>query len=207
MFTFRISCQENAVVLQRTPEQEADKQTEKLQQELNLSSEQARQVYEINLRYARERRISNKRSEALERTRNKNVEIQRILSSDQNYRLQSKRYERTSIEQTLNRNMPVNSSTFRSPTQYRTRSMDYNQKNNGRPVSPNFQYRNQPVRRGYTPNSRSMQNQNNQGSMRSTGPTRGGYVAPSSSNNSSSRSSTPSTSTRGVDTPVNTNRR
>lgn len=206
MFTFRIFCQENAVVLQRTPEQEADKQTEKLQQELNLSSEQARQVYEINLRYARERRISNKRSEALERTRNKNIEIQRILSPDQNDRLQSKRYERTSIEQTLNKNMPVNLSGFRSPTQYRTRSMDYNQRNNGRPVSPNFQYRNQSVRRSYTPSSRSMQNQNSQGSVRSTGPTRGGYITPSSSNNSSLRTS-PSTSRRGSDTPVSTNRR
>lgn len=206
MFTFRISCQENAVVLQRTPEQEADKQTEKLQQELNLSSEQARQVYEINLRYARERRISNKRSEALERTKNKNIEIQRILSPDQNDRLQSKRYERTSIEQTLNKNVPANSSGFRSSTQYRSKSIDYNQRNNSRPVNPNFQYRNQSVRRSYTPNSRPMQNQNSQGSMRSTGPTRGGYVAPSSLNNSSSRTS-PSTSTRGSDTPVSTNRR
>ena len=45
--------QENPVVLKRTPEQEAAKQTEKLQQELELNQTQANQVYEINLRYAR----------------------------------------------------------------------------------------------------------------------------------------------------------
>ena len=38
--------QDNTVILQRTPEQEAAKQTEKLQQELNLNQEQAKQVEE-----------------------------------------------------------------------------------------------------------------------------------------------------------------
>jgi len=57
--------QDKTVVLQRTPEQEAVKQTEKLQQELSLTAEQAKQIYEINLRYARERLISSKRSEGL----------------------------------------------------------------------------------------------------------------------------------------------
>ena len=95
---FPIYSQENSVVPKRTPEQEALKQTEMLQQELNLNQNQTNQVYEINLRYARERQISNKRSEALERMKNKNAEINQVLSPEQNDRLQSKRYERTNIE-------------------------------------------------------------------------------------------------------------
>ena len=63
-------------VTDRTPEQEAIKQTEKLQSELKLTDEQAKIVYEINLRYARERQLSNSRSQAMERIRNKNEEIQ-----------------------------------------------------------------------------------------------------------------------------------
>ncbi|MDD4971801.1 MAG: hypothetical protein PHT07_20435, partial [Paludibacter sp.] len=80
----RIQGQENSAVPKRTPEQEAAKQTEKLQQELNLNQDQAKQVYNINLRYARERQISNKRSEAMERMKNKNADIQRVLSPEQN---------------------------------------------------------------------------------------------------------------------------
>ena len=70
-------------VTDRTPEQEAVKQTEKLQSELKLTDEQAKIVYEINLRYARERQLSNSRSQAMERIRNKNEEIQRVLSPQQ----------------------------------------------------------------------------------------------------------------------------
>ena len=70
-------------VTDRTPEQEAIKQTEKLQSELKLTDEQAKIVYEINLRYARERQLSNSRSQAMERIRNKNEEIQRVLSPQQ----------------------------------------------------------------------------------------------------------------------------
>ena len=102
--------QENSGIPQRTPEQEAQKQTEKLQQELNLTAEQSKQIYEINLRYARERQISKKRSEAVERMKNKNSEIQQILSNDQNEKLQSKRYERNTETGTNPQNRPVNSS-------------------------------------------------------------------------------------------------
>ena len=72
IFTFG---QENTSAPQRTPEQEALKQTDKLQQELNLSTEQAKQIYDINLRYARERQASNKRSEAVERMKNKRIAL------------------------------------------------------------------------------------------------------------------------------------
>lgn len=115
-----LHAQDNTVTPQRTPEQEAAKQTEKLQQELNLSAEQAKQIYEINLRYARERQISNTRSEAMERMKNKNNEIQRILNPEQNNRLQSKRYERTTQESSpITRNQPAMSTGYRAPTEYR----------------------------------------------------------------------------------------
>ena len=111
MIDFSVFSQENQTTIRRTPEQEAIKQTDKLQQELNLSSEQAKQLYEINLKYARERQISNKRSEAVERMKNKNAEIQQVLNPEQNYKLQSKRYERTTFEPGMViQNRPVNSS-------------------------------------------------------------------------------------------------
>jgi biopolymer transport protein ExbD len=118
--TMSLFAQDNTVVLQRTPEQEAAKQTEKLQQELNLSTDQIKQVYEINLRYARERQISNTRSEAMERMKNKNNDIQRVLNPEQNSRLQTKRYERTTPETLrINGNQPSNPSGFRARSEYR----------------------------------------------------------------------------------------
>lgn len=142
--------QDKAVVPQRTPEQEAVKQTEKLQQELNLTTEQARQIYEINLRYARERQISNTRSEAIERMKNKSVEIQHILSPEQNEHLQTKRYERTVIESSnVNQRQPTMSSGFRSTTEFRNNpavrmpSSEGSMRNTYRPstttAQPNYQ--------------------------------------------------------------------
>jgi len=156
--------QDNTVMPQRTPEQEAVKQTEKLQQELNLNSEQAKQIYEINLRYAHERLISNKRSEGLFRAKNKNAEIQQVLSSEQNERLQSKRFERTSIERrVINRNQLVNSSGFRSTSDFHTNQSNLNSRENNRPVNSNFQNKNQTNRpvRNTTPVYRSPHNQTN----------------------------------------------
>jgi len=157
-----IYSQDNTVILKWTPEQEATKQTEKLQQELDLNPSQANHLYEINLRYARERQISNTRSEALERTRNKNAEIKQILSPEQNDRLQSKRYERTYIEtHTLNRDQPSSSTVYRTSPAYRSNqtlrvpsSSNRNVRSNYRPVNPNFQPREgsfQTMRRS-TPN-------------------------------------------------------
>lgn len=117
--TLSVESQENTVLSERTPEQEAMKQTEKLQQELNLTSEQIKQLYEINLRYARERQVSNTRTEAMERIKNKNADIERILSVDQNNHLQSKRYERTNPESSSSvRYQSVIPSGFRSSSQY-----------------------------------------------------------------------------------------
>jgi Na+-transporting methylmalonyl-CoA/oxaloacetate decarboxylase gamma subunit len=106
--------QDNLNTPQRTPEQEATKQTEKLQQELNLSFDQAKQVYEINLKYARERQISNTRTQAMERMKNKNAEIEQVLKPDQNSKLQSMRYDRSTIQNNGQNQIPANSSGFRS---------------------------------------------------------------------------------------------
>lgn len=75
----------------RTPEQEAALQTEKLQKELNLTPEQAKSIYEINLRYAHERRQSNKRADAVNRIGKKNEEINRVLNQKQHQELQSRK--------------------------------------------------------------------------------------------------------------------
>jgi hypothetical protein len=203
--------QDNTVVLQRTPEQEAVKQTEKLQQELGLDQEQTKRVYEINLKYARERQVSNTRSAAMERMKNKNADIERVLNDDQNYRLQSKRYDRNSFESpSLIRKSPYNASgtnsTMRAP------SSENNLRNNYRTATPQNERtapQNQTLRRSTTaptytpraiqPSSRPQQN-NNQGSRQS--------VKPASPDNSSSRQqSTPSSTPRRTETPANTNRR
>ena len=136
---------QNIVIQQRTPEQEALKQTEKLQSELNLSTEQAKLIYEINLHYARQRQISNTRTEAMERIKNKNVDIQRILTEQQNIRLENKRVERSSVDvQNINRtqNNIINPSSFRSSSQDRVNpstrviSSEIDVKNNNRTTSP-----------------------------------------------------------------------
>jgi len=85
--------QESAAAPPRTPEQEAAMQTSKMRQELNLSSEQEREIYEINLRHARERQTSTSRSEALKRVRNKEIEFQQVLTRGQYNRLQEKRLD------------------------------------------------------------------------------------------------------------------
>ena len=209
------SSQENAYGPQRTPEQEAAKQTEKLQQELNLSPEQSKQVYNINLRYARERQISNKRTEAVERMKNKNADIQNVLSEEQNNRLQSKRYEHSSTElQYLNRNRPVNPA-FRSSTYYRSNHVDLNQRNANRPVNANFQnrsQRNQTTTRSSSIYYRPVQNQRNpafNGSSTNVSPNaqRRQPATIHQDNSSSVLQRSQSAPTRREDSNINSNRR
>ena len=110
------SSQINANMPERTPEQEAIKQTEKLQQAVQLTPEQVTRAYEINLKYARERQISNKRSEAVERLKSKNDEINRILNKEQGEQLQSKRYQRSTFQvpATGGSGVPVSGAGYRS---------------------------------------------------------------------------------------------
>lgn len=83
---------------QRTPEQEAIKQTEKLQSELNLTREQVNTLYQINLKYAQARQKGINRKDAMRMIKNKEEDIQRVLSADQNEQLKSKRLTRQPID-------------------------------------------------------------------------------------------------------------
>lgn len=109
-----VSAQENTNTPERTPEQEAALQTEKIQQELNLTANQVQQVHEINLKYARERQVSNSRSEALQRIKKKEQDLRRVLKPEQYNQLQNKQYERSSSPNpAIRRTTPANSSSFR----------------------------------------------------------------------------------------------
>lgn len=96
--TFYGNSQNNTNMPERTPEQEAVKQTDKLQEAVRLTPEQVRKAYEINLKYARERQLSNKRTEAIERLKNKNEDINKLLNKEQNEQLKSKRYQHSTFE-------------------------------------------------------------------------------------------------------------
>ncbi|MFZ4724802.1 MAG: hypothetical protein ACOYMD_05100 [Paludibacter sp.] len=192
--TISVESQENTVLPERTPEQEAMKQTEKLQQELNLTSEQIKQIYEINLRYARARQISNTRTEAMERIKNKNADIERILSVDQSNRLQSKRYERTNPESATSvRNQSVIPSGFRSSSEYQPTP-------SGRVITSDF------TNRSAVRSSSSQPNTSIQSSPQSV---RGNSSSTNSQMNSSSSrpQSVPSSSLRRTESSGNSSRR
>lgn len=67
----------------RTAEEEAMKQTEMLQRELQLTPAQHDTIYQIHLRYAKLRRLSNTRQEALERMNAMTAEILAVLTKSQ----------------------------------------------------------------------------------------------------------------------------
>lgn len=200
--------QDNTIILQRTPDQEATKQTDKLQQELNLNPEQTKQVYEINLKYARERQVSNTRSEAMERMKNKNAAIESVLNNDQNNRLQTKRYERSTIESQIgNRSIPGNSSSYRSSPDFRSNSSvtttrDNNMQNTYRSSSPQVRTtteQNPTLRRNTTTPSYTPEVLRNQQTTRLPSST---YSSPKQSVTSSSPRE--STSSRSQSTPSST---
>lgn len=152
--------QENTAMPERSPEQEAVKQTEKLQSELQLNSDQLKQVHEINLKYARERQNSNSRSDALKRIKDKDEDLQRVLNTEQYNRLQHKRYDRSSFQ-----SPGVNSNRFESPN---------NQRDNPSPrTSPSSSYR-------------STENNSNRNVAPSTYQRRNDQPAPNNSTNSRS---------------------
>lgn len=82
----------------RVLEIEASKQTEKLQKELNLTDEQTNKIYDINLKYARERKSTNRRTDAVNLIKSKNDEIERVLTPRQKSELKSIRTEPLSVE-------------------------------------------------------------------------------------------------------------
>jgi len=117
-FCINAFAQETINVPERSAEQEAAVQTEKLQRELNLNEEQTRKVHEINLRYARERQKSNTRAEAVERIKNKEDDLRKVLTNEQYRHLQNKRSEPSTFR---NSNTPTspqpNTETRRSEQQ------------------------------------------------------------------------------------------
>ncbi len=210
--------QDNSATPQRTPEQEAAKQTEKLQQELNLSQEQARQLYEINLKYARERQISNTRSEAMERMKNKNADIEKILNAEQNNRLQSKRYERSGYDNTPStRSLPagasgLRSSEYRSTPIQRTPATDNILRNSYRPTTREYSRpSSEQTQRQSSPPSRTPNSNNYQPPRRSTSEQystpRRSEPTPSRQAEPASRQSTPSSGSRRTETPASSGRR
>lgn len=98
-----VSAQESSSTPVRTPEQEALAQTERMQKELNLNKEQTQLIYEINLRHARERTVAGSRSQALERIRVKDSEMQEVLNRDQYERLRQMRTDRQQVDITGSR--------------------------------------------------------------------------------------------------------
>jgi hypothetical protein len=118
-----LTAQESSTTPVRTPEQEAIAQTERMQKELNLNKEQVQLIYEINLRHARERTVASSRSQALERIRVKDSEMQEVLTRDQYERLRQMRTDRQQVEiqgsrdiNTMPRTRPAIPSNTGTPT-------------------------------------------------------------------------------------------
>jgi len=231
-----VNAQEVISTPERTPEQEATRQTEKMQQELNLTPDQAKKIYEINLKYARERQISNSRAEAIERTKNKDTELQKVLSEDQYVRLQDKRYDQTKYRTITNNTVTGESNTqYRATTVYRTgrpvnqtpntnnystfRAGNTQQKYQRQPVPVSNNNNNTTSRKSgnYTPSSTtrsaapSNNNQNSSGSTyRAVRPSGNSNSTPTNSNrtgNNSRNTTTPSRSSNNNSSSNTNNRR
>ncbi|MDR2854435.1 MAG: hypothetical protein LBV31_03945 [Prevotellaceae bacterium] len=99
MSTFSVLAQQDDVpVTVRTPEQEALRQTERMKTDFGLTATQEKLVYNINLKYERERQLyPNDRRKALERYKNKTAELKKVLTEKQYQQLQRKRYDPTII--------------------------------------------------------------------------------------------------------------
>lgn len=149
-FTFSLNANaQSTPVTDRTAEQEAVKQTEKLQQELNLSNQQAKSIYDINLKYALERKQSNKRTDAINRIKKKNDEINRVLNNRQREELQTKRSTVQSVEIDGQRRYSSTDTKGRVDNNSRSNSNNANSRTAGRtqqdrPVRSDFNTR-QPL--------------------------------------------------------------
>lgn len=76
---------------QRTPEEEALKQTERIVREIGITDETVRDtLYRMHLKYARQRRQSNTRLEEVQRMNAIVEELQGILTSEQYNRFMNK---------------------------------------------------------------------------------------------------------------------
>ncbi|MBP6609749.1 MAG: hypothetical protein KA206_01515 [Paludibacter sp.] len=155
-----VSSQENNSIPDRTPEQEAARQTEKLQQELQLTPEQIRKAHEINLKYARARKVSNSRSESIQRIKDKETDLLRILDSKQRSLLQSKRYERSSFN--MSENEALKSKSDNSNPNARSANetqRSTSERENAKTTSPRTTIQNAPTRTSSGSSKQSTTNQ------------------------------------------------
>ncbi len=182
ILTLHSFCQDNTV----TPEYEATRQTEKLQQELNLSPEQLKLVYEINLRYARARQNSTSRSESMERIKKKDEDMEKVLTPEQMNKLRNKRYERSVYNPSQRSNyrptegtsrsnvspsrrtsgsqMKVRDTNQNSNSERRTDSQESRRTNNNNTRRSSNTYQNRPRQSTPTTTNSSRSSDNSQGS-------------------------------------------
>lgn len=99
--------QQPADMPERTPEQEADKLTEVMQRTLNLTEEQLPQVYQINLKYARLRRTTQDRTQAMQNRQNKGAELKQVLTQRQ-YELLLMHHQQSRQAPTRQKTMIIN---------------------------------------------------------------------------------------------------
>lgn len=161
-FTFSINATaQSTSVTDRTPEQEATKQTEKLQKELNLTPDQVKHVYDINLKYAHERKQANKRTDAVTRIKKKNEEISRVLSKKQNDELLSKRTRVQSVEIGGERRYTRTDPTNRADNIRRQSQNSYQRRPYNRPVRTSRSAINQNQRKRVDTGNRPVRNSEN----------------------------------------------
>lgn len=205
---------QNSSITNRTPEQEAKKQTEKMQKELELDDEQVEKVYELNLKYAKERKETNSRVDAMKRIRKKDEELKKILTQEQYINLKSKRNNVTSVEiegkrrysdPSYSKNRGIRHSSSRTAVMYeRVRTNDNHSESdldenrpvrNDRGTTANTQRKtnstgNRPVRSSRSDNvARSRSTSKDQSSSRTSSINRNRSSDASSARSSSSRSS------------------
>ncbi len=78
---------------QRTPQQIAERQTERLQRDVNLTEQQRDTVYAIHLKYAERRRENEDRSHVMIRMDSLREDLKGVLTDEQFKLLQQKRRE------------------------------------------------------------------------------------------------------------------
>jgi hypothetical protein len=127
--TIEMRAQEMGNLPEKTPEQEAMQQTSKLQQELDLNAEQVKKVYEINLRYAKQRQSVTKRSEAMELLKRKDGEIENALGKEKYQQLQNKRNERISIDVPTTSGMQNITPSYRSTKRTGNTNLNFPERN------------------------------------------------------------------------------
>lgn len=125
-------------VSKRTPEQEATVQTEKLQKELNLNSNQIKKIYEINLKYANKRKFVKNRTESMDLIIKKNEDICEVLDENQRFELQNRRQNGDFNEKERERRFSNSDSNSVNSTSSEKRTSKSTFQNNNKRVQQNI---------------------------------------------------------------------